>query len=76
MIALLFLAIGALFSWMVYRAYVSGEIEARGWGFSTRIHDRDSEPIKYWVTFGSYLVCAGLATVVGILMAIKQASPR
>ena len=69
MITILFLLIGLLFFWMVYQAYSSREIKARGWGFSTRIYTRDSEPVMYWVTFSSYLVCAVWATVFAVLAA-------
>ena len=71
MIPTFFLAIGALFSWMVFNAFSSQEIKGRGWGFSTRIYRRDSEPIMYWVTFSSYLVCAVWATVFGVLAVLK-----
>ena len=71
MIPTFFLAIGALFSWMVFKAFSSQEIKGRGWGFSTRIYGRDSEPLMYWVTFSSYLVCAVWATVFGVLAVLK-----
>lgn len=45
MIAFLFLAIGLLFFWMVFNAFASQEIRARGWGFSVRTYHRDSDPV-------------------------------
>jgi hypothetical protein len=77
MIAILFLAIGILFSWMVSNAVSSGSIQGRGWGFGTRTYRRDQEPVCYWVTFSSYLVCAAWAAVFGILAALDRlARPR
>lgn len=72
MIATLFLLLGILFSWMVYRALATGELEARGWGFSTRIYSRDEEPIKYWMTFSCYVTCAVLGIVVALLLALGR----
>lgn len=72
MIATLFLATGVLFFWMVFNAYSSQEIKGRGWGFSVRTYQRDSEPIWYWVTFVSYLVCAIWATLFGAIAAYKS----
>jgi hypothetical protein len=74
MIATLFLAAGILFSWMVFKAYASGEITGRGWGFSTRTYCRDSDPVWYWVTFTCYVVCAVWATVFGIMAALSAAT--
>ena len=76
MIPTLFLAIGSLFFWLVFRAYVSQEIQGRGWGFSTRTYQRESQPIWYWVTFWSYLVCAVWATAFGALAALRTFSSR
>lgn len=67
----LFLALGALFSWMVFTAHSTQEIKGRGWGFSVRTYHRDDEPVMYWVTFSSYLACALVATAFGVLTAIK-----
>lgn len=72
MIPTLFLAIGILFFWLVFKAYSSREIKGRGWGFSVRTYQRDSEPIWYWVTFSSYLVCAVWATAFGVLAAARM----
>ena len=74
MFATFFLAIGALFFWMVFKGYSSQEIKGRGWGFDILIYHRDNEPVMYWVTFVSYLVCAVWSTVFGILMALKMFS--
>lgn len=74
MIAILFLAIGILFFWMVFNAFLSQEIKARGWGFGVRTYHRISDPVWYWVTFLSYLVCAVWATAFGILAAFKMLS--
>lgn len=71
MIPTLFLAIGILFFWLVFRAFSSQEITGRGWGIGIRVYRRDSEPIRYWVTFSSYLVCAVWATAFGVLAALK-----
>ncbi len=69
---LFFLPVGILFFWMVRNAWSSREIQGRGWGFSVRTYQRDSEPIWYWVTFSCYVVCAVLATTVGILASISM----
>jgi hypothetical protein len=53
MVACLFPAIRILFFRMVFRALSSGAINGRGWGFSTRTHQRDGEPIWCWITFSS-----------------------
>ena len=71
MIAILLLIIGALFFWMVFKAFSSREIKARGWGFSSRMYCRDSEPFMYWVNLSCYLVIAVWTTVFAILAAIK-----
>lgn len=76
MFATFFLAFGALFFWLVFKGFSEQEIKGRGWGFNIRIYHRDSESIMYWVTFGSYLVCAVWSTVFGILMALKMLSQR
>ena len=74
MIASLFIAIGILFLWMVLSAFSSKEIKGRGWGFGVRTYYRDREPIWYWVTFSSYLVCAIWATSFGVLAAFRMLS--
>ena len=71
MFATFFLIIAILFFWMVFKGFSAEEIKGRGWGIDVQIYRRDSEPIMYWVTFGSYLLCAVCATVFGILMALK-----
>ena len=71
MVPTFFFALGMLFFWMVFKAFSSQEIKGRGWGFSTRTYSRESEPIMYWLTFISYLVCAVWSTVFGILAALK-----
>ena len=76
MIPTLFLAIGGLFFWLVFRAYGSQEIQGRGWGFSTRTDQRESQPLWYWVTFASYLVCAVWATAFGVLAALRLLNPK
>jgi hypothetical protein len=73
-IGVLFLIVGLAFSFMVLRAYTSKELRARGWGFSTRTYRREDEPIKYWVTFSSYLVIALWAIVFGVLLAYRSFS--
>lgn len=65
MLTTLFLALGAVFVWLLLKGYSTREIIARGWGIQVRIYQRDSEPIMYWVTFGTYLVLAVLCTVIG-----------
>jgi len=72
MFATFFLAAGALFFWLVFKGYSDQEVKGRGWGFSIRIYRRASEPIMYWVTFVSYLVCAVWSSVFGILMVLKK----
>lgn len=72
MFAMIFLAMGLLFSWLVYQAISTREILARGWGFSTRRYNRDSEPVWYWVTFTCYLICAASAIIVAVLLARKS----
>jgi hypothetical protein len=72
MIAILFLIIGVLFFWMVFKAYSSREIKARGWGFSSRIYGRDNEPFMYWVNLSCYLVIAVWTTVFAVLAALRK----
>lgn len=71
MIAILFMIIGIVFSLIVFKAFSTRELKARGWGFSTRIYHRDSEPIMYWISFISYLVIAIWAAVFAVLSARK-----
>jgi len=72
MLAMLFLATGALCFWMVLRAFTSGELKGRGWGFSYRIYHRDREPFFYWLMLSCWVVCALWATVFGVLAALKS----
>ncbi|MCX5827061.1 MAG: hypothetical protein NTV58_03545 [Deltaproteobacteria bacterium] len=72
MIATLLLATGILFFWMVFKAFSSREIKARGWGFSCRIYRRDSEPFMYWVNFSCYLVIAVWTTVFAVRAALSH----
>ena len=71
MIAILFMIIGISFSLIVFKAFSTRELKARGWGFSTRIYRRDNEPVMYWISFISYLVIAVWATVFAVLAARK-----
>lgn len=68
MISIVFLFIAAIFVVLLYRAIRTGEILARGWGFETRVYSRDGEPIRYWVTFVSYAMCALVAIVTGSML--------
>ena len=68
MFGLLFLGLGITFFWLVFKAYSSGEIMARGWGFGTRIYSRDGEPVRYWFTFCVYMVCAVWSTVFAVVV--------
>lgn len=72
MIATLLLVTGILFLWLVFKAFSSREIEARGWGFSTRIYRRDSEPVMYWISLLSYLVIAVWTTVFAVMAALNH----
>ncbi len=72
MIASLFLTIGVLFAVLVFKAFSSREILARGWGSSTRTYCRDEEPIKYWVTLISYLVIAAWTSTFGLIAAFGR----
>lgn len=72
MLAFMFLTIGLVFFWLINRAISTREIIGRGWGTSTRTYDRDNDPIWYWVTFISYLICAITATTVAVLIARKS----
>ena len=74
MIATLLLVTGILFFWLVLKAFTSGEIEARGWGFSTRIYHRDSEPVMYWISLLSYLVIAVWTTAFAVMAALSHSS--
>jgi len=74
MSAILFLGLGALFIWLIYKALSTQEIKGRGWGFSVRTYDRNSEPKMYWVTLFSYVACAILATIAGVLMTFQSFS--
>ena len=74
MTAALFLAFGIFFFWMLFKAFYSEEIKARGWGFSVRTYYRNSEPVWYWVTFTSYLVCAVWATAFGVMALLHMLS--
>ncbi len=71
MVPAFFLILGMIFLWLIIQAISTAEIKGRGWGFSSRIYRRDSDPIMYWVTFSGYLVCAIWSTVFGVLMALK-----
>lgn len=72
MIASLLVLIGMLFLVLVLQAWSSGEIRARGWGLSTRIYCRASEPVGYWVSLASYLVITIWTTALGVLAALGR----
>ncbi|NLT51334.1 MAG: hypothetical protein GXX85_10490 [Ignavibacteria bacterium] len=71
MFAVIFIILGILFFFLVYNAYVTGEVKGRGWGFSIRTYRQYKEPIKFWITFVSYLAAAIAATTFGLLAAYK-----
>ena len=71
MFAIIFFALGAVFSHLLFKAYSTGEIMARGWGIQVRIYRRDEEAIMFWFTFGLYLVLVAICAVVGVLLAFK-----
>ena len=68
MFGLLFLTVGILFFWLIAKDFPARQILARGWGISTRIYSRDDEPIRYWVTFWSYLICPVCSIVCAVLV--------
>ncbi len=68
MISIVFLFIAAIFVVLLYRAIRTGEILARGWGFETRVYSRDGEPIRFWVTFVSYAICALVSALAAVLL--------
>ncbi len=72
MVALFFIIVGMFFFVIVFKSLSSGELKGRGWGFSIRIYQRDSEPFMYWLNFIGYLMAAVFATVFGILKAYKS----
>jgi len=69
---LILIGFGLFFFYMLFNAFLSREIKARGWGFSTRIYQRDGEPIMYWVNFIIYLTMAVCTTVIGFQLIIKS----
>ncbi len=71
MSAAIFLAMGAVFVWLLLKGRSTGEIMARGWGTRVRIYRRDSDTVMYWITFWMYLILALLSTIVGIVIAFK-----
>jgi ribose/xylose/arabinose/galactoside ABC-type transport system permease subunit len=68
MLSIIFFFIAVPFVVLLYRAIRTGEILARGWGFETRVYSRDGEPIRYWVTFVSYAICALVAALAAVLL--------
>ncbi len=68
MLSIIFFFIAVPFVVLLYPAIRTGEILARGWGFETRVYSRDGEPIRYWVTFVSYAICALIAIVTGSML--------
>ena len=72
MIAPMFLVLGLLLFVLVFKAFSTREIRARGWGFSARTYCRDDEPVMYWVTFASFLVLAIWTTVFGFMAVLGR----
>lgn len=72
MFAIFFFALAVVFIWLLFKGYSTQEIMARGWGIQVRIYRRSSEPIRYWVTFWTYLVCAVICLVGGILLTFRS----
>mgnify|MGYP000933223266 FL=1 len=72
MIAIIFFALGAVFTWLLFKGYSTQEIMARGWGTQVRIYRRDAEPIMYWFTFRLYPILVTVCTAVGLLAAFKS----
>lgn len=72
MFAIFFLAIGALFSWFIYQAISTRDILAKGWGWNTRTYNRDDQPVSFWVTFFSHLICAAVAFFMAFAIILKR----
>ncbi len=70
MYALLFFAFSVCFCWLLFDGWSAQAIRARGWGFSTRIYQRDSEPVFFWVTFIMYMLCAAISIVMCLRLLI------
>jgi hypothetical protein len=58
MFAFIFFIISLVFIRLLYSAVKTREILGRDWGFGSRLYSRDDEPIRYWVLFFAYSVCA------------------
>ena len=65
--ASLLLLIGVVFFTLVVRAWLSGEIPGKGWGFKMRVYERESEPSLYWMNFVTYFVAAMATTAIALM---------
>lgn len=68
MTAIFFLALAAVFIWLLIKAHTTQEILAKGRFMQVRKYQRDNEPVRYWMTFWMYGVVAFTCLVVGIFL--------
>lgn len=71
MLAPFFLAMGVYFLYLLAMGWSNQEIKAR-WGWTFRMFHRDREPIWFWLTFVSYVLCVVTSAVVCLMLFLKQ----
>ena len=67
MIAPPLLLLGAFFAYRVFKAWTTGEIVAKGWGFQMRTYGREEEPVMFWMNFVTYVVIVVWTTAFGLM---------
>ncbi|MDI1302963.1 MAG: hypothetical protein PSX71_13745 [bacterium] len=54
--SIIFPGLSLVFSLMLYDAWKTGRVKAKGWGFAIRYYDRNDQPIMFWITTVIYAV--------------------
>ncbi len=65
--SIVFFVLCAFFSWLVYEAWSTGQVKARGWWFKVRYYSREDEPVMFWINTGAYMVIVVWTLVYGVM---------
>lgn len=54
--SIIFPGLSLVFALMLYDAWKTGRIKAKGWGSAICYYDRHEQPIMFWITTATYAV--------------------
>ena len=66
--SIVFFAFTLIFSALLWDAYATGRVMARGWGTSIRYYSRTDEPVGFWIHIVTYTLIVALAIFVAVMM--------